>query len=135
MSNDKVSAAYGPAGHGRPRAYLVSDRVLFTQLPEFDQARGTVEEILDLPNPYLVRLDQGCHVAADWLQLSPNPFETTGEHIQHKLADDLYQDWEPAHRRPVRGWTPTPGELGLALGIIALIVFLFVFAVIFYPGW
>lgn len=33
---------------------------------------------------------------------------------------------------PKRGWTPTPGELGLACGIVGLIVLLFVFVVIFY---
>lgn len=148
MSN-KAEATF----HGRtPRAYLVGDWVYVTQLPEFDHRLGRIDEIRDKPFPYLVRFNNGDQYGAfDWLALTPvgprghvayglptdRPEETTGEHVFHKLSDDLYQDWDaPLTYIPAkRGWTPTPGELLVSLGIIALIVGLFVFFVFFYRGW
>lgn len=135
VSNNKREATY----RGRKRAFLVGDRVRFTQMPAFDGLPGEVVEIRDSLFPYLVRLDNGYYVGADWLALEPDPFETTGEHVFHKLSDDLYQDWAddaPQHRKPkVDHWTPTVGELGLSLGIMAFIVLIFVFLVFFYRGW
>lgn len=83
---------------------------------------------------------------------------TTGEHIHHKLADDLYQDFiSPrdvpehhhelpemsdaqverlyemvTHRGPGRSKMLTPTEITMALKIVGSIVLLFVFVVIFY---
>lgn len=165
MSN-KSEATY----HGRKRSFLAGDRVRFTQLPAFDHVPGEIAEIRDSLFPYLVRLDNGYYVGADWLCLIPEPFEATGEHIFHKLGDDLYQDWDDsknpkfpltagqaadwaardpegyfaavradaeeraaAHLKPkVDHWTPTVGQIGLSLGIIAMIILIFVFVVIFY---
>lgn len=141
MSNSKSEAAY----HGR--AFLVGDWVYVTQLPEYDHRLGRVVKIQDSPLPYVVQTadpdgESWRNEAFDWLALTPYTTyvqppvpETTGEHVQAKLADDLYQDWDADDGRPLpfkRTWVPTPGELGLALGIVALIVFLFVFVVIFY---
>jgi len=140
--------------HGRPRAFLEGDWVYVTELPRFDHRLGKVVAIRDNVNPYVVQIDlpeEGRMVnrAFDWLALTPaytgtaervtysiSPVdqETTGEHFFHKLGDDLYQDWADDDE-PKRGWTPTPGELGLALGIMAFIILLFVFFVLFYRGW
>lgn len=156
MSNEKAEATY----HGSKRAFLVGDWVYVNRLPEFDHRLGRVVAIQDSMEPYVVQIDLPereitVNRAFDWLALTPSDRityadstqvaytvlpadeETTGEHVFHKLGDDLYQDWDvpPAHMRPRRGWTPTPGELLLALSIVALIVGLFVFFVFFYRGW
>lgn len=170
MNDAKREAVY----HGRKRAFLKGDWVYVTQLPAFDHRLGQIDDIRDSLFPYLVRLDNGDQYGAfDWLALTPvenqipNPDrETTGEHIFHKLGDDLYQDWDgsknpafpltagqaadwasrdpegyfaavradaEARMRPkVDHWTPTVGQLGLALGIIMTIILIFVFVVIFY---
>lgn len=164
MSN-KTEATY----HGRRRSFAVGDWVYVTQLPEFDHRLGRVVAIQDSMKPYVVQIDtsdeygdSAVNEVFDWLALTPSGIrghvaygtpeerrnimlqtplwtETTGEHIFHKLGDDLYQDWAdnhaPGHTGPRRGWTPTTGELGLALGIMAFIVVLFVFFVFFYRGW
>lgn len=139
MSDHKAEATY----HGRKRAFLVGDWVYVTELPRFDHRLGRVVALRDSIHPYVVQIDlpeEGRTVnrSFDWLSLTPvenqipNPKrETTGEHIFHKLGDDLYQDWD--NREPkVDHWTPTVGQLGLSLGIIALIILIFVFVVIFY---
>jgi len=143
VSNNKAEATY----HGRKRAFLIHDRVLFTELPAFNNEPGEVVEIRDSLFPYLVRLDSGTYVGSDWLSLQPaapefqrwasnpavwiNGTPTTGEHFFQKVDDDLYQDW--ADRVPApRSWTPTPGEIRLALAIVALIILIFVFIVVFY---
>lgn len=144
VNNSKREATY----HGRRRAFLIGDWVHVTEMPRFDHRLGQVVSIRDSHLPYVVQIElpeEGRTVnrAFDWLALTPAdnqmPEETTGEHVFHKLGDDLYQDWAddaPLHRKPkVDHWTPTPGELGLALGIIGLIVLLFVFFVFFYRGW
>jgi len=84
--------------------------------------------------------------------------QSSGDHILDKLRDRDYAGADQAaferiyheavaradepdpvevHRRPrlERTWTPTVGELGLALGIVAFIIFLFIFVVFFYRGW
>jgi hypothetical protein len=150
MSNQKVEATY----HGRRRAFLIGDWVRVTELPELDHRLGQVIAIQDSMKPYVVRVggsdrfpDVAMDRAFDWLALTPAAApgmrieETTGEHTFHKLEDDLYQDWADdaeghiaLHRAP-RPPFPTNGELGLALGIVAFIMFLFAFIVFFYPGW
>jgi hypothetical protein len=127
---------------------------------------GEVEELMH-DGRYLVRFpeDEGTPAPTygvyDRAALMSGWTETTGEHIQHKLADDLYQDFvspkdvpehhhalpelsdaqvdrlyeELSHRGPKRDWTPTPGEIGLAMGIIVFIIVLFLFIVFAYPGW
>lgn len=159
MSN-KTEATY----HGRRRSFAVGDWVYVTQLPEYDHRLGRVVELADSMLPYIVHFEADEYGAFDWLALTPahsyvqsstprddtldnyphllrsrEEHETTGEHVFHKLGDDLYQDWAdnhaPGHMGPRRGWTPTTGELGLALGIMAFIVVLFVFFVFFYRGW
>lgn len=137
MNDSKREATY----HGRERAFLKGDWVYVTQLPAFDHRLGQIDDIRDSLFPYLVRFDNGDQYGAfDWLALTPvenqvpNPDrETTGEHIFHKLGDDLYQDWDDRESLPKADhWTPTVGQLGLSLGIIAMIILIFVFVVIFY---
>lgn len=129
MSNDKAEATY----HGRPRAYLVDDRVRLTRLPQFERAPGRIALVGDAPMPYLVQLANGQYVHADWLMLEPDPLGSTGEQIKAKYVDTA-GDYGHGYIRTRRSWTPTPGEIGLALGIVAFIVVLFVFFVAFYPG-
>jgi hypothetical protein len=142
VSNNKREATY----HGPRRAFLVGDWVYVTDLPRFDHRLGKVVAIRDSHLPYVVQIelpeeDSTVNRAFDWLALTPAEnqlpaLETTGEHIFHKLGDDLYQDWADDEPLPkVDHWTPTPGELGLALGIIGLIIVIFVFVVLFYRGW
>lgn len=136
MNDAKREATY----HGRRRAFLKGDRVYVTELPQFDHRLGRIVAIRDSIHPYVVQIElpeeeRTVNRAFDWLALTPveNQVgrETTGEHIFHKLGDDLYQDWDD--RAPkIDHWTPTVGQIGLALGIIALIILIFVFVVIFY---
>lgn len=148
MNNSKSEAAY----HGRPRAFLVGDWVYVTRLPEYDHRLGRVVKIQDSLLPYVVQIEGPEHPDAvnrafDWTALTPvgvkgaaayrlpSQGESTGDHVQAKLADDLYQDWDADDQRPLtfkRTWVPTPAELGMACGIVALIIFIFCFVVIFY---
>lgn len=141
MNDAKREATY----HGRKRAFLKGDWVYVTELPRFDHRLGQIVAIRDSIHPYVVQIDlpeEGRTVnrAFDWLSLTPagtqedrSARETTGEHIFHKLGDDLYQDWDDREPLPkVDHWTPTVGQIGLSLGIIAMIILIFVFVVLFY---
>jgi hypothetical protein len=141
MSNDKVHAALG-------REQLDITKPLPSPTPE--EAALMVRQFEEDYPSY-----------AAWRRVSgyPQPgTETTGEHIHHKLADDLYQDFvDPrdvpehhhelpemtdaqverlyeliTHRGPGPSKMLTPAEITMALKIVGSIVLLFVFVVIFY---
>lgn len=127
---------------------------------------GEVEELMG-DGTYLVRFPEDESTPAPTYgvfvreELMSGWTETTGEHIQHKLADDLYQDFvsprdvpehhhaipelsdaqvdrlyeELSHRGPKRSWAPTPIEIIMSLGIMLSIIVIFLFIVFAYPGW
>lgn len=127
---------------------------------------GEVEELMH-DGRYLIRFTEDGEPATatygvyDRTDLMSGWTETTGEHIQHKLADDLYQDFVSprdvpehhhalpelsdaqvdrlyeaiSHRAPKRSWAPTPIEIIMSLGIMLSIIVIFLFIVFAYPGW
>lgn len=81
----------------------------------------------------------------DWMcaqRWAKEEAQPTGEHIWDKVAeDDLYQDFKDLPRRPnqieyaaqsKRDWTPTKGELAIAMGIVLFIIVIFCFIVVAY---
>lgn len=98
---------------------------------------------------------------AEYAEKDARSWETTGEHIQHKLADDLYQDFiSPrdvpehhhelpemsdaqverlyelvTHRGPKRTPMLSPTEIIMALLIVGGIIGLFVFSVVVLKIW
>jgi hypothetical protein len=147
MSNDKSAATWHGVTPEQIAEYAEKDA------RSWEAAQKSMAEALRATPEQVQELADSCRAL-----FQP---ETTGEHIQHKLADDLYQDFvspkdDPghhhalpeltdaqvdrlyeaiSHRGPKRDWTPTPGEIGLAMGIIVFIIVLFLFIVFAYPGW
>lgn len=126
MSNEKVAAAV----HGAP-----SD-VSLVHAYAVGHAHGQHREVPQMR-------DVIC--AQRWLadeKIRGVEPETTGEHTQAKLADDLYsptQEFERLYQDfamdavlPKRGWTPTPTELVLAVVIVLAIIGIFTFIVAAY---
>jgi hypothetical protein len=170
MSNDKSAATWHGVTPEQIAEYAAKDALTPNQRG-FAERLGQLDITKPLPSPspeeaalMVQQFEEDYPAFAAWRRISgyPQPgTETTGEHIQHKLADDLYQDFvspkdDPghhhalpeltdaqvdrlyeaiSHRGPKRDWTPTPGEIGLAMGIIVFIIVLFLFIVFAYPGW
>lgn len=146
MSNDKSSAASHPEDWR-------------TAQQRFEDAMAQVRSVVRATPEEVALMEQGIrelYVATD--ARTRYAAETTGEHIHHKLADDLYQDFvDPrdvpehhhelpemsdaqverlyemvTHRGPGPSKMLTPAEITMALKIVGSIVLLFVFVVIFY---
>lgn len=70
--------------------------------------------------------------AADWASRDPESyFAAVRADAEARAAEHM----DAKHRAMMPAWGPTPGELGVALGIMAFIILLFVFFVLFYRGW
>lgn len=144
MSNDKSAATWHGVTPEQIAEYAEKDARSWEAAQKLmaESLRATPEQVQEL---------------ADSCRALFQP-ETTGEHIHHKLADDLYQDFiDPrdvpehhhelpemsdaqverlyemvTHRGPGRSKMLTPTEITMALKIVGSIVLLFVFVVIFY---
>lgn len=121
MSNDKVSATLGGSREDLPYR---------TQAYAIGHAHGKGRNVPSV---------QDWMCAQRWAKEETQP---TGERTWTKLTeDDLYQDfkdlpWRPNQieyaNPPKRGWTPTKGELGIAMGIVLFIIVIFCFIVVAY---
>lgn len=147
MSNDKVQAALGEDLAARLAEYDAAKDALTPNQRAFAEAMGQVHVAASrTPEEVLAMADRARALFRQ---------ETTGEHIQHKLVDDLYQDFiDPkdvpehhhvlpelsdaqadrlilavSHRGPERGWFPTPVEIIMSLCIMAAIVGGFIWSV------
>lgn len=136
MSNDKVAATFGQK-HPRTEfhADCACDRA--RTLNSFGAKRHLCLEDVCV-----------CMGGPGWSV----PAETTGEHVWGKIAEDdpykvasdaafraAYDGSQPLfgpevwdQARTSRGWSPTKGELALAMGIVVFIVAIFCFIVLAY---
>lgn len=121
------------------------DQVLVTELPAYDHHMGTIDAFSrGAVRPYFVRFDNGERYG--WFDAAQLEALTmpTGEHIWDKVTEDTMAAYSEADAKatmrmyealpgkPKRDWTPTKGELALAMGIVLFIIAIFVFIVIAY---